>query len=150
MSTQTIQGTTFSFQLIGHWEQVSEKFATLAAAIPEDKFDFKPTGGTRTVADVLRHVAFWNRFVADNARGNKADDTTNEVSKEKFAARSQILSELRRSAKDATEALRNSKSGMALETSEMLTTFIEHTSEHYGQLAVYARLNGIVPPASRA
>jgi hypothetical protein len=118
--------------LIGHSEQVSEKFATLAAAIAEDKFDFKPTGGTRTVADVLRHVTFWNRFVADTACGNKADDSMNEVSKEKFAARSQILSELRRSAKDATEALRNSKSGMALETSEMLTTFIEHTSEHYG------------------
>jgi uncharacterized damage-inducible protein DinB len=33
---------------------------------------------------------------------------------------------------------------------EMLVTFIEHNSEHYGQLVVYARLNGIVPPASRA
>jgi uncharacterized damage-inducible protein DinB len=38
---------------------------------------------------------------------------------------------------------------MDLKTIEMLATFIEHTTEHYGQLVVYARLNGIVPPASR-
>jgi hypothetical protein len=26
--------------------------------------------------------------------------------------------------------------------------FIAHSSEHYGQLVVYYRLNGLVPPAS--
>ena len=35
-------------------------------------------------------------------------------------------------------------------TLELILTFLEHNSEHYGQLAVYARLMGIVPPASRA
>jgi hypothetical protein len=33
---------------------------------------------------------------------------------------------------------------------DTLVTFIEHAGEHYGQLVVYARLLGIVPPASRA
>jgi hypothetical protein len=28
-------------------------------------------------------------------------------------------------------------------------SFISHSSEHYGQLVVYYRLNGLVPPASR-
>jgi hypothetical protein len=32
---------------------------------------------------------------------------------------------------------------------ELVATFLEHTSEHYGQLAVYARMKAIVPPASR-
>jgi len=27
--------------------------------------------------------------------------------------------------------------------------FLEHAGEHYGQLVVYYRLNGIVPPESR-
>jgi len=35
------------------------------------------------------------------------------------------------------------------ETVETLVAFIEHNCEHYGQLAVYARMNKIVPPASR-
>jgi hypothetical protein len=33
---------------------------------------------------------------------------------------------------------------------DLSTTFIEHTGEHYGHLAVYYRLNGLVPPESRA
>jgi hypothetical protein len=32
---------------------------------------------------------------------------------------------------------------------ELWMSFISHSSEHYGQLVVYYRLNGIVPPASR-
>ena len=35
------------------------------------------------------------------------------------------------------------------EAAELLVSFIEHNCEHYGQLVVYARLSGIVPPASR-
>jgi len=31
-----------------------------------------------------------------------------------------------------------------------MVSCIEHGGEHYGQLVVYARLAGIVPPASRA
>ena len=30
-----------------------------------------------------------------------------------------------------------------------LTAAVWHLSDHYGQLVVYLRLNGIVPPASR-
>ena len=32
---------------------------------------------------------------------------------------------------------------------ETLVGFLEHAGEHYGRLAVYARLVGVVPPASR-
>ena len=32
---------------------------------------------------------------------------------------------------------------------ELYVSFLAHTAEHYGQLAVCARLAGVVPPASR-
>jgi uncharacterized damage-inducible protein DinB len=38
---------------------------------------------------------------------------------------------------------------MNIDTTELMISFIEHNCEHYGQLVVYARLQGIVPPASR-
>jgi hypothetical protein len=31
----------------------------------------------------------------------------------------------------------------------LYVTFTEHSGEHYGQLVVYYRLSGLVPPASR-
>jgi len=32
---------------------------------------------------------------------------------------------------------------------DMAYGFIEHSGEHYGQLVVYYRLSGLVPPESR-
>ena len=105
--------------------------------------------GVRSFADVLRHVAFWNRYVADSARGAKADDAANELPKAEFSTRTRIMDALKASVEDATMSLNHNPSGLSPEMAEMLVTFIEHNCEHYGQLVVYARLNGLVPPSSR-
>ena len=149
MTTKVVQQPTVSAKLIGRWEQVGQKLAALAEEIPESKFNYRPVDGIRTFAEVLRHVAFWNRYVADSARGRKGDDTANELPKNEFSTKPQIIRALKQSAADAAGALRESASGLSPETAEMLVTFIEHNCEHYGQLVAYARLNGIIPPASR-
>ena len=149
MATTVVPQQTISTKLITRWEQVCDKLAALAEEFPANKFDYKPTEDLRSFAEVLRHVAFWNRYVTDSARGKKADDTANELPQKEFSTKAQILDALKRSAKDAAAALKESRSGLSPETTEMLISFIEHNCEHYGQLVVYARLNGIVPPASR-
>jgi uncharacterized damage-inducible protein DinB len=149
MATKTIQADTVSDKLIHRWEQVGQKVVSLADEIPEGKFDYHPAEGVRTFAEVFRHVAFWNQYVADRARGEKGDDTANELPKEKFSSKKQILGALKQSAAEALSALKEDKPELSPELAEMLMTFIEHNCEHYGQLVVYARLNGIVPPTSR-
>jgi uncharacterized damage-inducible protein DinB len=149
MATRAAEQETISTRLIYHWEQVCEKLLALAEEIPAAKFDYRPVNNLRTVADVLRHVAFWNNYVADSARGKKADDTANELSKTEFSTKPQIIGALKRSVAGATRALTESPSAHAPETVDMILSFIEHNCEHYGQLVVYARMNGIVPPASR-
>jgi len=149
MATKAIQPEILSEKLIGHWESVGEKIVDLAEEIPESKFEYRPIDGVRSCGDVLRHVAFWNIYVAERARGKKGEDTANELSKKEFSSKNQILNALKRSNTDALGALKEQESGLNPEMAEMLVTFIEHNSEHYGQLVVYARLNGIVPPASR-
>jgi|SRR5215471_12591013 len=150
MTTKVVQQGTVSANLIGRWERAGQKLAALAEEIPESKFDYRPAHDVRTFAEVLRHVAFWNHHVADLARGRKGDDTANELPKDEFSTKPQIIRALKQSAADAAGALRESPSGLNLEMAEMVVTFIEHNCEHYGQLVVYARLNGIVPPASRS
>jgi len=134
-------------KLVSHWEQVCNKIESLADAFPAQKYDLRPAENVRSVGDVLRHVAFWNQYVADRARGKKADDSTNELPKTKYSSKADVMAALKRSADDATKALRTSLPDS--EIAEMVLSFVEHNCEHYGQLAVYARLNGIVPPASR-
>jgi uncharacterized damage-inducible protein DinB len=60
-----------------------------------------------------------------------------------------VLEALKQSSEDVVRALRDRNGPVDSKAAELLVTFIEHTSEHYGQLVVYARLKGIVPPASR-
>jgi uncharacterized damage-inducible protein DinB len=149
MATKAVQQETISARLIAQWEQVGGKLAALVEELPANKFEYTPVEGARTVGDVLRHVAFWNHVVADRARGKKADEAANELAKAKFSTKTEVLAALKRSAEDATKALNENSSGLTPEQCEMLVSFIEHNCAHYGQLVVYARLNGIVPPASR-
>jgi len=45
--------------------------------------------------------------------------------------------------------VREHRGYLSLKSMELVVTFLGHTSEHYGQLAVHGRLMGIFPPASR-
>ena len=150
MTTKAVQQGAVSAKLIERWEQVCQKLTALAEAVPENQFDYRPIDDVRTFADVLRHVSFWNRYVTDSALGRKGDATTNELPKDEFSTKARIVDALNRSAKSAAGALKENPSGLSPKMAEIVVTFIEHNCEHYGQLVVYARLNGIVPPTSRA
>lgn len=149
MTAKTIGKQSISGMLITRWEQAGAKLAALAQDFPEERFEITPVDGIRTFGDVLRHVAFWNHYVAETARGNKADDTANELPKAKHSTKAEVLLALKRSMDDAVAALREHRDGLDAEQITLAENFIEHICEHYGQLAVYARWAGITPPASR-
>ena len=58
-----------------------------------------------------------------------------------------IVAALKSSLADAAAALRAHPEAPAARHTGLWASFIAHTSEHYGQLVVYYRLNGLVPPA---
>jgi uncharacterized damage-inducible protein DinB len=149
MTTRAIEEVTMSSRLVDRWDHVGQKLVALAEEIPEDRFNYRTTDGVRTLEEVLRHVGFWNFYVRDVALGKKGNDQGNELSKGKASTKSQIIDVLKTTFAAASDTLRSTGGGLSLQKAEMLVTFIEHTCEHYGQLVVYARLNGIVPPTSR-
>ena len=134
--------------LIEQWKDIGDKVVKLAEEFPEDKYEFKPAAPVRTFADVLRHVAFWNDYVARTARGEKVDGKPNELPKSEYRTKAQIVAALERATNAGTAELEKSKE-LSGKLVGLWSGFIGHSSEHYGQLVVYYRLNGIVPPASR-
>jgi len=94
-------------------------------------------------------VAFWNQYVSASLLGQETNDSANQLSVAEYPTRKKVLEALRDSATGVATALRQHHPELTPKALELLVTFLEHTSEHYGQLAVYARLMGIVPPASR-
>ena len=147
--TTTIEQQTVSTVLASQWQQLNEKIAALAEDFPESKYDFRSAPDTRTFAEVLRHLAFWNLYVAESARGKQPAGTANELPASDYARKPQILDALRGSSDDALEALHAQPGTLPPGIAELYITFLGHSSEHYGQLAVYCRLNKVVPPVSR-
>jgi uncharacterized damage-inducible protein DinB len=150
MTATTQQETGLTDLLIGRWEQVSGKLAALAEAIPAKEFDSRAVAGIRNSSEVLRHVAFWNQYVTNTLNGREADGAGDELPASAYPTKESILEVLKISSAEVARALRAHQGPPDLPTTQLLITFVEHTSEHYGQLAVYARLMGVVPPASRA
>ena len=135
--------------LLRHWTDIGERVVQMAEQFPEDKYEFRPASGVRTFADQLRHVAFWNGFVAKNARGEKADGKLNELPKAEYATKAAIVKALKSSLAEATDLLKQGPAAPSPTLTDLWVSFTEHSGEHYGQMVVYYRLNGLVPPASR-
>jgi uncharacterized damage-inducible protein DinB len=135
--------------LLKHWTEIGEKVVKMAEEFPEDKYEYRPVAGVRTFADNLRHVAFWNTYVSKQIKGEKVDPKINELPKAEYATKAAIVKALKSSLDEATALLKNGPAAPSAKLTDLWTAFIEHSGEHYGQLVVYFRLNGIVPPASR-
>ena len=135
--------------LHGGWTDINGKIVAMAESFPEDKYEFKPTKDVRSFADVLRHVAFWNDWVVKTARGEKPDGKPNELPKAQYATKAQIVAALKKGVDAGVAQLKASPANPPANAAELWLSFISHSSEHYGQLVVYYRLNGLVPPASR-
>ncbi len=135
--------------LLAGWNEIGEKVVKLAEEFPEAKYEYKPVDTVRSFADVLRHVAFWNEYVAKAARGEKPDGKQNELPKAQYATKAAIVAVLKSSLAAAAAELKKAPAAPEPRATSLWSSFTSHTSEHYGQLVVYYRLNGLVPPASR-
>ena len=149
MATKTQPESAVATFLAGRWEEGAKKMAALVEALPEDRLEWTAASGARSYGGVLRHVAFWNRYIADSLRGKAADDSSNELPAAEYATKVKVLAAVEETSREVVAALRERPKSADQNTLELAVAFLEHNAEHYGQLAVYARLLGIVPPSSR-
>jgi hypothetical protein len=135
--------------LLARWADIGDKILKAAEEFPAAQYEFRPAPDVRSFASQLRHVAFWNRYAAEAVRGGTPDGDANELARDQYPDKPKIVKALRDSFEELKGALGNGKArsnGSALDT---VVSFIEHNGEHYGQLVLYYRLKGLVPPASR-
>lgn len=146
---------------------VEEKIVTLGEAIPEDRYEWRPGEGVRSIGEVLVHVAADNWFLptaievaAPEATGIKAGDYPSVQAYEgRSMSKAETLQAVRESfahLRTAMEAADEAMLGRTLNLfgSEMMGVDLwvittTHLHEHLGQLIAYARSNDIVPPWSR-
>ncbi len=148
---------------------VEKQIVDVAEAMPEDKYNFSPETlnipgadykGVRSFAVQVKHVAASNYFIWSPITGDKlpeglGDDGNGPANVKtkaeiiKFLKDSFALGHKAAATLTTENMLQNP--GNSKSTRLHLAEFgVAHAFDHYGQMVEYLRMNGIVPPASRA
>jgi uncharacterized damage-inducible protein DinB len=142
------------------WNYTGKKLIAMAEDFPEDKYDFKPTPAQRSFAEQLLHAAGANYFFTNLANGQKPP-AEEDPKREQYKTKADIVAFVKKSFADGAAAIKaKGDKGMndlvvdpfehqQMRIYEMAYGLTEHNGEHYGQLAVYYRVAGLVPPESR-
>ena len=145
---------------------MEKEFVSAAEAMPEDKYGYAPTSGefkgVRTFAQQVKHVAAVNYLLGATILQEKPPaEIGGESGPESVSTKADIVKYLKASFEYAHKAIGsiNEKNLLVPVKSPfgegtmtrlgMAGIITSHGFDHYGQLAVYLRSNGIVPPASR-
>jgi uncharacterized damage-inducible protein DinB len=146
--------------VLDSWNEIGRKLIAMAEDFPEDKYDFKPTPAQRSFAEQLLHAAGVNYFFTNVALGQKLP-TEEDPKRDQFKSKAEIAAYVKKAFADGAAAIKaKGDKGMSdlvvdpfehqqVRISDLAYGFIEHSGEHYGQLVVYYRLAGLVPPESR-
>jgi uncharacterized damage-inducible protein DinB len=142
------------------WNDVGRKLIAMAEDFPEDKYDYKPNPSQRSFAEQLLHAAGANYYFINLAKGEKPP-AEEAPKRDQFKTKADIVAFVKKSMADGAAVLKDKgEKGMneqltdpfshdKVRVADFAYGFIEHMGEHYGQLAVYYRVAGLVPPESR-
>jgi len=148
--------TSFLTPTKATWESTRSLVLGIAEAMPEDKYDFRPTPAVRTVREVLIHLIGENYFFFSRVSGETLESNARF---DGLKSRAEILKALRESydyGARVWEGLTEEKAlemvpgrgGQQVQRWSAILGAIQDNMNHYGNLVVYLRLNGIVPPRS--
>lgn len=153
-----------SAEVLTAWNDIGRRLVDMAEDFPEDKYDFKTTPAQRSFAENLLHVATDYCAEISGIKGSQVGpkvDGEHDFTRKEFPTKASVVKLLKQAVADG--ALVITEQGDAGLQREVKNPYdnslqhvwytwmgaIEHAGEHYGQLVVYYRVSGMVPPESR-
>jgi uncharacterized damage-inducible protein DinB len=146
--------------LLDSWNDIGRKLIAMAEDFPEGKYDFKPNPVERSFAEQLLHAAGANYFFINPFLGQKVPQ--GDPKRDQYKTKADVVAFVKKSFADGAALIKQKgdagMSDLAIDPfssnqqdrmSDLAWGFIEHSGEHYGQLVVYYRVAGLVPPESR-
>jgi hypothetical protein len=140
---------------------VEREVLGLAQKMPADKYDFAPTSpgtftGVRTYALQVRHIATYIYRIAASVSGEKApvEIGPTDNGPDTLKTKDQIIDYFKGALAFAHKAMGTlneidqvpSPFGRGTMTRVAAAAFLgQHSYDHYGQMVVYSRMNGVIP-----
>jgi uncharacterized damage-inducible protein DinB len=150
--------------LLMPFDDLERQAIDLAKAIPEDKYDWRPAPGVRSIREVCLHIAYGNQLMLNISNGIEKDALYKQIQDQlkregEKLTKDQVIEAMTAGFKTVREALQSASAGSlsrdidffgrATTRRAVLVALDVHIGEHLGQLIAYARMNGIAPPWSK-
>ena len=137
-------------------KKVAKRLMLSAQEMPATKYGYKPTAAQMTFGEVVAHLAEDNDIICSVISGATAPTRTpmaaTEIKahliarlEETFAFCDQSLASL----DDAQLGAALSFAGLTESRALIMIQSAGHWSDHYSQMAIYLRINGLLPPTAK-
>ncbi len=149
------EASAFLQEYAGQIDFVQGRILQLEDAMPQEKFDWRPGEGVRSVAEVYLHIAGANMMLVSNMTGQKMESEMEEKATTDKKEIADIVKKSFEAVKAAVPKLTEDDLnkvvhvfGMDMSLRNFMITMLNHSHEHLGQSIAYARMNKVVPPWS--
>ena len=159
VSAKAQGGAAVRSEIMRHFDESMSKFIALAAAMPAEKYTWKPSEPAMPVGHVYAHVARYNFWYLTKEMKLPAAPGIGLDTIEAMRNKDQLVALLKRSADYVRSSVRampaealdaqGSIYGRPAPTWAVLVQLVAHMNEHLGQSIAYARSNNITPPWSQ-
>jgi uncharacterized damage-inducible protein DinB len=154
--TDTIPKTAFTKMYLPVWIEATKHCLDVAKAMPEEKYNYKPSDVSKTFAEQMVHIAAANKLITRRyVLGMKVKPKTPdafkltkaeilEMMKESFEFTKQIILTIEQEQLDETCKMYHS--GNVVSRAFALFFTQDHMANHRSKSNLYLRMNGIEPP----
>ena len=154
LSAQT-PAPSLAKELAASFQRAATEILDVAEVMPAEKYGYKPTPEVSSFGDQLVHVAGITQRFIDTAKGTKT-----EAAHQPAMAKPEVIGLLKKTFQSAQEMITPLTDAQLLEPVKFpfgdrtvtRATFwqgpLYQIRNHHGQLVVYLRMNGIVPPTT--
>jgi uncharacterized damage-inducible protein DinB len=140
------------------------QFYAAAEAMPAEKYDYLPSAGdfkdARSFAEQVKHVACANYAFFNEIEGKTPPEHCEKGGPSSAKSKAELLKYLKDSFDYGNQVLQTVDAKNALDRVEgpyagpntklgLAVAAVWHIADHYGQIAEYLRMNGIIPPSTQ-
>ena len=139
------------------YKNVRDFFIRAAEKMPDEDYGFKPSPDVRSFGQQVAHVADDQYNLCAPAKGETRKAAYTEI-EDTLSKKADLVAALKQAfayCDGAYDALTDASGAEMIKSAKMgrtrfamLNWNLWHTWEHYGNVVVYLRMNGLVPPSS--
>lgn len=152
------QDTKFISDYLERLENSKKYLLLVAETMPEEKYAFKASPESLSFAQNLLHIGYAMDWHSQSLLGGREARVwqTDTVFKVKGKSKEEMISLITKTFDDATKLISNFDTsklndeldyfGLKRTKRQILLLLADHITHHRGQMLVYMRLNGYIPP----